>query len=63
MPHPPQWLTSVLVLTHEPSQRVWPRAHRHVPASQVPPSPQLFPHPPQWSVLVFGSTQRKLQRI
>ena len=63
LPHSPQWLRSLAVLTHEPSQSVFPRPHVHVPSVQLPVKPQLFPQPPQLKRSLSVSTQRKSQRV
>lgn len=63
LPHSPQWLRSLEVFTHEPSQSVFPRPHVHAPSVHVPVKPQLVPHMPQLSSSVSVSTQRRLQRV
>jgi hypothetical protein len=63
LPHSPQWLRSLDVLTQEPSQSVVPRPQTHAPSVHVPVKPQLVPHVPQFSSSVSVSTQRKSQRV
>jgi hypothetical protein len=55
MPHMPQLLTSVCVLTHEPAQLVCPVVHVVVqaPAEQTCPAAHFMPHMPQLAASVW----------
>jgi hypothetical protein len=49
LPHAPQFITSLAVLTQVPAQALWPGGHTQAPALQRPPPPQREPQAPQFS--------------
>jgi hypothetical protein len=51
MPQPPQFRTSVFVLTHPPAHDIVPVVHAdsHVPVEQTAVAPHFVPHVPQFA--------------
>ena len=63
LPQAPQFLASVLVLTHAPLQAVRPLKQAHLPLIQAPPVRQAVRHPPQFLASFWVLVQFPLQLV
>jgi hypothetical protein len=57
LPQAPQFVASVVTLTHAPPQAVWPTGHVHAPALHELPPPHREPQAPQFSGSDCSCTQ------
>jgi hypothetical protein len=63
VPHAPQLLLSVWVLTHAEPQWVLPLVHEHAPLLQVRGLEHTVVHEPQWLLSVCSLTHAPLHRL
>lgn len=62
-PHAPQFVASMSVSTHAPSQMLVPVGQRHVPDVHEAPPGQTVPQPPQFAASLDVSMQRVPQSV
>jgi len=63
VPHMPQFVVLVWMLTHCPEQLVVPTGHLQAPPWQDDPPVQVTPHPPQLLLSFCGSTHEPPQSV